>query len=132
MFINMNTSQIELAMYKLQEAYNCLNALLPKDTKQEQMKFVSSDYASDRILKIVREEFNADPLATGNQPDLCDARHAYRYLLRTHTKRSTKSIAMVSNALNHTTVLNSVKRAKALMEVDKHYADLITKCEARI
>ena len=128
----MTQSQIELAMYKLQEAYNVLNGLLPKNSKQEQLKSCSNDYASDRILKIVRDVFNADPLAIGNQPEKTDARHAYRYLLHTHTKRSTKSIALVSNAKNHTTVLNSVKRAKELIYADKHYAELITKCEELI
>jgi hypothetical protein len=50
----MNHPQIIEAMHKLKEAYEALNELLPNDTKQEQFKAVGSDYASDRIMSVLK------------------------------------------------------------------------------
>lgn len=124
--------QIENAMVALREAYDILNDLLPKDAKQEQFKPISKDYASERILKVVRLVFNIDPLTKGRHKDVIEARHAYRYLLRKHTRRSTKSIAILTDAKDHTSILNSINKAESFISTDKNYAAKILQCEIQI
>lgn len=128
----LNHPKIIEAMKKLKEAYEALNELLPNDTKQEQFKAVGSDYASDRIIKIVAEVFGVNPFTKGRKIEVVEARHGVRYLLRKHTDRSTKSIAEVTHCTNHSTVLNSIIEAESMIFTDARYKALINKCEERI
>jgi chromosomal replication initiation ATPase DnaA len=128
----MKPTKIIEAMHKLKEAYEALNELLPNDGKQEQFKAVGSDYASDRIIKIVKEVFGVDPFTKGRKVEVIEARFAVRYLLRKHTKRSTKSIAELTNCSTHSTVLSSIEECESMIFTDARYKALITKCEERI
>lgn len=125
-------AKIKQAMEQLREAYILLNELMPTETKQEQFKPVGEDYASQRIGKIVKEVFGADPFIRTRKRSEVSARHAFRYLLRKHTLRSLESIAFLTGSTDHTTVRNSVQTASDLIETDTIFADLILKCEAKI
>ena len=128
-----HTNKIKAAMEQLRLAYEALNDCLPQEHKQTQYKPLASDYASDRILDLVRQYFGYDPLQPGRKKEVIYARHAHRYLLRKHTPRSTKSIAMLtSQGDDHSIVLNSCKVATNLIETDATFANIINQIEEKI
>ena len=128
-----HTNKIKAAMEQLRLAYEALNDCLPKDARQVQYKPLASDYASDRILELVRQYFQVDPLTHGRKKEVVFARHAHRYLLRMHTPRSERSIALLtSQGDDHSIVSNSVKVARNLIETDSTFASLIQQIEEKI
>lgn len=130
--MNQQQKQIEQAMLALREAYDILNDLLPTDQKKEQFKSMGEDYGSRRIFDVVKSIFETNPLVHGRQKEVVLARHALRYLLRKHTMRSLESIGKLSGTNDHKSVLHSVRVAKNLIDTDKMFAQLITKCEEKI
>ena len=128
-----HTNKIKAAMEQLRLAYEALNDCLPQDARQIQYKPLASDYASDRILDLVRQYFQADPLTPGRKKEVVMARHAHRYLLRMHTPRSERSIALLtSKGDDHSIVSNSIKVARNLIETDSTFASLIQQIEEKI
>ena len=128
-----HTNKIKAAMEQLRLAYEALNDCLPQDARQIQYKPLASDYASDRILDLVRQYFKVDPLTPGRKKEVVFARHAHRYLLRMHTPRSERSIALLtSQGDDHSIVSNSVKVARNLIETDSTFASLIQQIEEKI
>ena len=128
-----HTNKIKAAMEQLRLAYEALNDCLPQDARQVQYKPLASDYASDRILELVRQYFQADPLTPGRKKEVVMARHAHRYLLRMHTPRSAKSIALLtSQGDDHSVVLHSLNVARNLIETDSTFASLIQQIEEKI
>ena len=128
-----HTNKIKAAMEQLRLAYEALNDCLPQDARQHQYKPLASDYASDRILELVRQYFGVDPLQPGRKKEVIYARHAHRYLLRMHTPRSAKSIAMLtSQGDDHSVVLHSLSAARNLILTDETFASIIKQIEEKI
>ena len=128
----MKEQEIKKAMIALRDAYNILNALLPNDMKREQLKGKIEDAHSKRILDVVVEVFEVDPLKKGRLREVIYARHAYRYLLRMYSPRSLQSIGLITGTDDHKTVLSSINAAKDLIQTDERYASLISQCTAKI
>lgn len=128
-----HTNKIKAAMEQLRLAYEALNDCLPQDARQQHYKPLASDYASDRILELVRQYFGVDPLEPGRKKEVIYARHAHRYLLRMHTPRSAKSIAMLtSQGDDHSIVLHSLSAARNLIQTDETFASIIERIEEKI
>lgn len=120
-------------MEQLRLAYEALNDCLPQDARQHQYKPLASDYASDRILELVRQYFGVDPLQPGRKKEVIYARHAHRYLLRMHTPRSLKSIALLSSkGEDHTIIVSSLRSARNLIDTDENFRSIIKQIEEKI
>jgi len=124
--------QIKRIMTQLKVAYNLLDKMIPETNRQEHLGSKGEDKHSRKIHSIVTEIFGVDPMSIGRKKEVIYCRHAYRYLLRTHSPRSLESIAEISGTFDHKSVVNSLKVAKDLIETDSNFALLISKCEENI
>lgn len=124
--------KIQLIMQRLQDCYNELSELLPEENPQLHYKSVFDDDNYKNILQIVRDVFGSDPLKDDQKRETVFSRHALRYLLRFKTPRSLKSIGALTLLVDHTTVINSIKIAKNMIETDPNYANMINECIKRI
>lgn len=130
--MNIQEKHIRNVMRQLQSCYNKLAELLPEENPQLHYKSVFEDENYKNILQIVRDVFGSDPLKDDQTRETVFSRHALRYLLRFKTPRSFKSIGTLTLLAGHTTVINSIKIAKNMIETDRNYADMINECIKRI
>ncbi len=95
-----------------------------RNTKTRTQRFIEeacylSDISQDELFGGDRHEAFSRP------------RHAVRYVLsRVRPDYSLSKLARVTGCKDHTTVMNSIKRAEHLRTRDPHFAELVLKLEA--
>ena len=77
-----------------------------------------------RLLNTVNEFFNVNLNQKLRKRELVDIKHAFRYVMRDMGY----SLADVGRMMgcNHATVIHSYKQAKALMEVEQEFANMVS------
>lgn len=122
------TKKLKLIMQRLQSCYNELAEMMPEEVPQLQYESIFEDEHYNKILKVVTDVFETNPLEDNRTYETAMARHALRYLLRFKTPRSYKSIGKLTLNAEHSTVMNSIRIAKNMIEIDEDYANMINKC----
>jgi chromosomal replication initiation ATPase DnaA len=82
----------------------------------------------DHILEAVCKTFEVSSLelvSPSRMPYLCYARHAYAWIAYSVSGHSCRQIANHIHRGDHSTVINSVRRASAAVQRDPDYADKI-------
>jgi len=124
--------KIRKAMIALRQSYELLASLLPEERGAQMGVSLESEETVNKIRKVVTDVFGVDPCKKCQKNETVLTRHAYRYLLRYITHKTLKSIGLITNTVDHHSVVNSIKVCVQMMDSYKWYNSYMTECKARL
>lgn len=85
---------------------------------QAQRSFVIKN---EQIAKVVGDVFECDPFKKTREYPIIFARHFLCYALYQHTRMSLNQIAKYVGLADHSSVHNSIKQSRKLLDVDEYF-----------
>lgn len=121
--------QINEALQLIANAKYILEGLLKLESQSTEIQLTAEQTICNNIHKAVIKQFGVNPMTKGRKKEVVMARHGYRYLLKKYTSWTLEKIGIQTGTNDHKSVLHSIRVAQDMIDTDKDYASLITKCE---